>query len=137
MHRFNWEMHYDPIPGAGGGGRGGSGGEVGAVPHRTYRGVNSPWDPPVVYTVRLTAKMMDPRIKVTPPVQQIFIPTARIESEAENALSARKEARASIDKPEAQPQSAAPIAKLEEIAPMKEPALQAGSGRRFLPPPRL
>ncbi len=52
MHRFSWDMHYDPIPGAGGGGRGGGGGN-GAVPHRTYPGVNSPWVAPGTYTVRL------------------------------------------------------------------------------------
>ncbi len=61
MHRFSWDMHYDPIPGAGGGGRGG-GGANGAVPHRTYPGVNSPWVAPGTYTVRLTAngKSMTP-----------------------------------------------------------------------------
>ena len=36
MHRFSWDMHYDPIGAGGGGGRGGGGGG-GAVPHRTYR----------------------------------------------------------------------------------------------------
>jgi photosystem II stability/assembly factor-like uncharacterized protein len=101
MHRFTWDMHYDPLPGAPAGGRGGGTGEVGAVPHRTYRGVNSPWVPPGIYTVRLTANgksvsqpiaiRMDPRVKVTPEVQQIFTLTARIENEAQNALSAKKE----------------------------------------------
>src|SRR5579863_6356374 len=40
MHRFAWDMHYDPIPGAPGGRGGGGGGAVGAVPHRTYPAVN-------------------------------------------------------------------------------------------------
>jgi photosystem II stability/assembly factor-like uncharacterized protein len=30
MHRFIWDMHYDPIPGSGGGGRGGAGDILGA-----------------------------------------------------------------------------------------------------------
>ncbi len=54
MHRFTWDMHYDPIPGMGGGGRGGGGGANGAVPHRTYPAINSPWVAPGTYTVRLT-----------------------------------------------------------------------------------
>ncbi len=122
MHRFTWDMHYDPIPGAGGGGRGGGGGEVGAVPHRTYPGVNSPWVPPGAYTVRFTANgqtltqpitvKMDPRVRVTPEVQQIFTLTARIENEARNALAAQKEAAAMIESG-----SDAQRKKLEEIAP--------------------
>ncbi len=52
MHRVWWDLHYDPI--ADGGGRGGGGGGAGAVPHRTYPSVNSPWAPPGSYTVRLT-----------------------------------------------------------------------------------
>ncbi|MCX6545209.1 MAG: glycoside hydrolase [Acidobacteria bacterium] len=70
MHRVWWDMHYDPI-GEGGGGRGG-GGSAGAVPHRTYPSVNSPWAPPGSYTVRLTvdgknytqpiALKIDPRV---------------------------------------------------------------------------
>ncbi len=122
MHRFTWDMHYDPIPVAGGGGRGGGGGEVGAVPHRTYPGVNSPWVPPGSYTVRLTANgqtltqpitvKMDPRVKVTPEVQQIFTLTIRIENEARNALAAQKEAAAMIESG-----NDAQRKKLEEIAP--------------------
>jgi photosystem II stability/assembly factor-like uncharacterized protein len=131
MHRFTWDMHYDPIAGGGGGGRGGGGGANGAVPHRTYPGVNSPWVAPGVYTVRLTAGgqsvtqpitiQMDPRVKITPEVQQIFTLTTRIESAAQTALAAGKEAQASLDKAKAGPQSAAndaAIKKLEEIVPI-------------------
>jgi hypothetical protein len=103
MHRFTWDMHYDPIAGSGGG-RGGGDGSVGAVPHRTYPAVNSPWVAPGTYTVRLTANgktltqpitiKMDPRVKVTPEVQQIFTLTTRIENEARTAMAAQKEAAA-------------------------------------------
>ncbi|HEX3867762.1 MAG TPA: hypothetical protein VHV78_13465, partial [Gemmatimonadaceae bacterium] len=72
MHRFNWDLHLDPI-GETAGGRGGGGGSNGAVPHRTYPSVNAPWAPPGAYTVRLTvdgksytqpiALRLDPRVK--------------------------------------------------------------------------
>jgi photosystem II stability/assembly factor-like uncharacterized protein len=142
MHRFTWDMHYDPVRGTPGGRGDGS---VGAVPHRTYPGVNSPWVAPGVYTVRLTANgrsvtqpiaiRMDPRVKVTPEVRQIFTLTARIENSAQNALSAQKEARALIERLKARPQSAGTIAligKLEEIAPIEQgdpPTLTSIAGR--------
>src|SRR5271168_1759951 len=99
MHRFIWDMHYDPLPGGGGGGgRGGGGGANGAVPHRTYSGVNSPWVAPGAYTVRLTANgqtltqpiiiKMDPRVKISPEVQQIFTLTTKMEDNARTAAAA-------------------------------------------------
>ena len=142
MHRFTWDLHYDLVPGGGAGGRGGGGGGGGAVPHRTYPSVNSPWVAPGTYSVRLTAGgqsvtqpiavKMDPRVKVTPEVQQIFTLTTRMETDARNAASARTEARALIEKMKARPQSAstdALIAKLEEIAPAEAAAAAAGGGR--------
>ncbi len=130
MHRFIWDMHYDPIPGSGGGGRGGGGGA--AVPHRTYAGVNSPWVAPGTYSVRLTAGgqsvtqpitiKMDPRVKITPEVQQIFTLTTKMEDHATNAAAAYKEARELVEKLKARPQSAANdalIKKVEEIAPRR------------------
>jgi hypothetical protein len=140
MHRFTWDMHYDPLPGAGGGGRGGGGGG-GAVPHRTYAGVNSPWVAPGAYSVRLTANgqsvtqpiviKLDPRVKVTPEVQQIFTWTTRMEDNARSSAAAYKEAREFLDKLKARPQSAANdalIKKVEEIAPV-EAARTDGGGR--------
>jgi len=136
MHRFTWDMHYDPIPGAGGGGRGGGGGGGGAaVPHRTYPSVNSPWVAPGAYTVRLTADgqtltqpitvRLDPRVKVTPDVQQIFTLTTRMETEAHTALTAYKTARAMADSAKG---NDALVKKLEEIAPAAPPP-QNGGGR--------
>ena len=129
-------------PGGGGGGRGGGGGG-GAVPHRTYPGVNSPWVAPGAYTVRLTANgksmtqpitvKMDPRVKITPEVQQIFTLTTQMEDNARDAAAAYKEARALADKIKARPQSAANDALLkqvEEIAPVVD-AAPAGGGRRW------
>jgi photosystem II stability/assembly factor-like uncharacterized protein len=137
MHRFTWDMRYDVVPGTAGGGRGG-GGATGAVPHRTYSQPNAPWVAPGSYTVRLTSDghsvtqpilvKMDPRVKVTPEVQQIFTLTTRIESDAQSALSAQAQARTLLDKLKAQPQSSdrdALIKKLEEIAPAEAPATGA------------
>ena len=50
MHRFSWDLHFDPLgdePREAGGARG-------AVPGRTYPRVEAPWAPPGRYTVRLT-----------------------------------------------------------------------------------
>ena len=73
MHRFTWDMHYNPIVA-----EGAQPGEPaeGAVPHRTYPGINAPWAPAGDYTVRLTvdghaytqpiALRLDPRVKTAP-----------------------------------------------------------------------
>ncbi len=141
MHRFTWDMHYDPTPGAGGGGRGGGGSA--AVPHRTYAGVSSPWVAPGAYTVRLTANgktltqpitiKMDPRVKITPAVQEIFTLTTQMENNARNAADAYKEARAMAEKLHAKPQSAATdtlIKQVDEIAPVEAAAAGGGRGGR-------
>ena len=140
MHRFSWDLHYDPIGGGAGGGRGGGGGG-GAVPHRTYPGVNSPWVAPGTYTVRLTVNgksisqplvvKLDPRVKITTEVQQIFTVTAQIVDSARNAEAAYKDARALAAKVKARLQTAANDAllkQLEELAPA-EPAAGGGRGR--------
>ncbi len=139
MHRFSWDLHYDPLAGGGAGGRGGGGGG-GAVPHRTYPGVNSPWVAPGTYTVRLTvndksmtqpiAVKMDPRVKITPEVQQIFTLTTQMEDNARNAAAAYKDARALADKIKTRPTSAANDALLkqvEDLAPVE--VAPAGGGR--------
>lgn len=144
MHRFTWDMHYDPLPGAGGGGRGGGGGANGAVPHRTYPGVNSPWVAPGTYSVRLTANgqsltqpiviKMDPRVKITPEVQQIFTWTTKMEDNARSSAAAYKDARDLVAKLKALPQSAANdalIKKVEDLAPAESaPATGGGRGGR-------
>jgi hypothetical protein len=69
MHRFMWDLHFQPL--AGGGGRGGL--PMAAVIHNTAQPPNSPWVMPGNYTVKLTANgktitqtltvKMDPRVK--------------------------------------------------------------------------
>jgi hypothetical protein len=136
MHRFIWDMHYDPIPGTAAGGRGG-GGANGAVPHRTYPGVNSPWVAPGSYSVRLTADghtqtqpvvvKLDPRVKITPAVQQIFTLSAQAEDHARTAAAAYKEARAMAAKLKADDPR---LKQLTEIAPEQAPAPAEGGGGR-------
>ncbi len=136
MHRVTWEMHYDPI--AEGGGRGG-GGSMGAVPHMTFPGVNSPWAAPGTYAVRLTTGgksytqpivlKLDPRIK-TPAVgiAQLTSLTTEMYDGARNARTVYSQARAlvaALDKAQGA-DVAAFKAKLEEIAP----APAAGGGGR-------
>jgi hypothetical protein len=69
MHRFLWDLHYQPLRG-GGGGRGGL--PIAAVPHDTPPAPNSPWAAPGQYSVKLTVDgkayiqplivKMDPRV---------------------------------------------------------------------------
>jgi hypothetical protein len=73
MHRFMWDLHYQPLRGVGG--RGGL--PIAAVPHDTPPAPTSPWAAPGQYTVRLTVDgksytqpltlKMDPRV-TTPPL---------------------------------------------------------------------
>jgi photosystem II stability/assembly factor-like uncharacterized protein len=66
MHRFMWDMRFDPVDPAGFL-------EGPAVPHRTYLVPNTPWAPPGSYTVRLVVDgktytqpmklVLDPRVK--------------------------------------------------------------------------
>lgn len=70
MHRFTWDMRYQPIDGAQP-----AEAETGAVPHRTYFAATTPWAPPGSYTVRLVADgkmyaqpldlVLDPRVKTS------------------------------------------------------------------------
>ncbi|MDE3153920.1 MAG: glycoside hydrolase, partial [Acidobacteriota bacterium] len=68
MHRFSWDLHYQPLgpePREASGANG--------VPHHTYPAVDTPWAPPGQYTVRLVVNgrrytqpltlKLDPRVK--------------------------------------------------------------------------
>ncbi len=136
MHRFMWDMHYDPI--GEGGGRGGGGG-MGAVPHHTYSGVNSPWAAPGSYTVRLTAGgksytqpimlRLDPRIKASAvDLAQLTALTTEMYDGAKNAQAAYTRARALVALlDQAQGAAAATFkVQVEAIAP---PAPTGGGGR--------
>jgi hypothetical protein len=74
MHRFTWDVHYQPLS-SGGTGRGGL--PIAAVAHNTAPAPTSPWVAPGRYSVRLTVSgksyvqpitvKQDPRVK-TPPL---------------------------------------------------------------------
>jgi hypothetical protein len=123
-------MHYDPLPGTNGG-RGF--GADGAVPHRTYSTVHSPWIAPGAYSVRLTVDgksltqpitiKLDPRVKITPDVQQIFTLTTRAETYARNAAAALAEARVMMATAKDERRK-----KLEALAPPDAPAPAGGGG---------
>jgi photosystem II stability/assembly factor-like uncharacterized protein len=82
MHRFMWDLHYQPIPGVGGG-RGGGGLPIAAVPYDTVPAPTTPWVAPGTYTIRLQVNgktydqpivvKQDPRVK-TPALamQQVY-----------------------------------------------------------------
>ncbi|MEP6618786.1 MAG: glycoside hydrolase [bacterium] len=104
MHRFSWDMHFDPIVA-----EGAAPGEpaTGAVPHRTYPSVTSPWAPPGQYTVRLTVDgksysqplvlRLDPRVKATPAaLSQLATLTKEMYSGALALHSAYTDARALV-----------------------------------------
>jgi photosystem II stability/assembly factor-like uncharacterized protein len=105
MHRFQWDMHLEPIvaPGA-------APGEPaeGAVPHRTYPALNAPWAPDGSYTVRLTADgktysqpmtvRLDPRVKTpAPALAKLTSLTQELYDGAKAAHLAYLEARAKSD----------------------------------------
>ena len=52
MHRFLWDVHYQPLGGGGGGGRGGL--PIQGIPYNSPSGTSTPWVSPGTYTVRLT-----------------------------------------------------------------------------------
>jgi len=69
LHRFMWDLHFQPLTSAGG--RGGL--PIAAVARNTVAAPNAPWVPPGTYTVKLTVNgktlsqpltvRMDPRVK--------------------------------------------------------------------------
>jgi hypothetical protein len=71
---------------------------------------------------------MDPRVKITPEVQQIFTLTTQMEDNARNAAAAYKDARALADKVKARPQSAANDALLKELAEIAPVEVADGGG---------
>jgi photosystem II stability/assembly factor-like uncharacterized protein len=75
MHRFSWDLKFDPVS-PGDLVPAGDEEATGAVPGRTYPNYNVPWVPPGTYTVRLTVDgaaktqpivvRLDPRVRMAP-----------------------------------------------------------------------
>jgi hypothetical protein len=103
MHRFTWDVHYQPIAGVGGG-RGGGGLPIAAVPNDTVPAPTTPWVAPGTYTVKLTVNgktysepivvKQDPRVK-TPALamQQVYALSKAMYDETLGAAAALDAAR--------------------------------------------
>ena len=148
MHRFSWDLRFDPIGDEGPR----EGGATGAVPRRTYPAVNAPWAPPGAYSVRLTVQgkqftqplvlRLDPRVR-TPALglqrlaalSREMYDGARAVHDAyaqARALAARLDSAGGAD-------AAAFKTQVESLAPAPRPAPRGfgGFGRGPAGPPTL
>jgi len=104
MHRFSWDLKFDPVSPAD---LAPAGDEeaTGAVPGRTYPNYNVPWVPPGNYTVRLSVDgvartqpivvRLDPRVRIAPEaLTQLNTLSTTLYWEAVAAHSASNDARA-------------------------------------------
>jgi photosystem II stability/assembly factor-like uncharacterized protein len=155
MHRFIWDVHYQPLPGApaGGGGRGGL--PIQAIPFNTAPAPGTPWVNPGTYIVKLTVNgrsytqpivvKQDPRVK-TPPLamQQVYARTKAMYFGALDAQSAADRlsdlrAQAAKLQPQARGAIADALAAFERKAAALEGARPSpgvgGRGGRGGPPP--
>jgi photosystem II stability/assembly factor-like uncharacterized protein len=138
VHRFTWDLRFDPFgedPDAG------DEGATGAVPHHTYDLPYSPWAPPGTYTARLTVDgkryeqpitlRLDPRVN-TPAagLAQLNTLTRELYDAAAQAHSAYSEARALMGRLGSGADAAALKTRIEAIAP---PEIGARRGRGFGP----
>ena len=144
LHRFTWDMRYQPI---GDNPRTGEVEATGAVPHRSERTPVAPWAPPGGYTVRLAVNgksytqpltlRLDPRIR-TPAagLRQLAALSREMYDLAAAAHAADHAARARIDSVPATLR-----AQIESLAPSPGRAVgrpgQAGPSPRPPPPPTL
>jgi photosystem II stability/assembly factor-like uncharacterized protein len=99
MHRFTWDVHYQPL--GAGGGRGGL--PIAAVPYDTVPSPSTPWVNPGTYTVKLTVNAktysqpievkQDPRVKTSAlTMQQVYSLTKSAYYAAIDAQAAAQQA---------------------------------------------
>ena len=144
MHRFLWDVHYQPIAGAGGGGRGGL--PIQGIPYNSPSSATTPWVSPGTYTVTLTVGgrsdtqpmtvKQDPRVKTPPAVmQQVYALTDALyfganEAQAAAAeISALREQAAKIQAQGTAAQALAAFVKKAAALEGQRPAAGAGGGR--------
>jgi photosystem II stability/assembly factor-like uncharacterized protein len=140
MHRFTWDMRYDPIEGTPP-----SESSTGAVPHRTYYAGTTPWVAAGSYTVRLVVDgktftqplrvVLDPRVKTPASVMSQVATLSREMYEGARTLrAAYVTARAKSERlTDAQLKSA-----IDSIAPPPVPRRQGGGfGQAPSGPPTL
>jgi photosystem II stability/assembly factor-like uncharacterized protein len=143
MHRFMWDVHYQPLPaGGGGGGRGGL--PITAIPYNTAPGPVTPWVSPGTYTAKLTVDgksytqpivvKQDPRVKTSAlAMAQVYTLTDAMyfgavdaQRAAEAAAALRAQATALV--PKAQGPAATALAAFEKKAAALEGQRPAGGG---------
>jgi hypothetical protein len=145
MHRFTWDLHYQPLDG---GRLGGANLPIAAIAHNTVPAPTTPWVNPGVYTVKLTVNgrswsqpitvKQDPRVK-TPALalQQIYTLSKATYYGAVDALNAAKQAQGLRDqiakvRPQATGAAADALAALDrKVEALEPPPSQssAGAGR--------
>jgi photosystem II stability/assembly factor-like uncharacterized protein len=143
MHRFVWDVHYQPLgAGAGGGGRGGL--PIQAIPHNSAPAPTTPWVNPGTYSVKLTVNgksytqpivvRQDPRVRTPAAVMgQVYSLTKVMYQGAVDAMSAVEKIaalRAQIAKrePQAQGEPANLLAAFEKKAHALEGTAPAAGG---------
>jgi photosystem II stability/assembly factor-like uncharacterized protein len=142
MHRFTWDMRYDPIDGT-------SQSEGGAVPHRTYLVTTTPWAPPGSYTVRLVADgktytqplklVLDPRVKTPASAMAQVATLSREMYDGAVALRAAYVAARTMSDRLTSASDAALKSQIDSIAPAPTRGARPGFGFRQAPsgPPTL
>ena len=146
MHRFTWDLHYDPLDRSAR--LGGPNLPIAAVPHNTVPAPTTPWANPGQYTVKLTVNgrtwsqpitvKQDPRVK-TPALalQQIYTLSKAAYYGALDAQHAATQARGLRDQiAKVRPQATGAVAdalaaldrKVEALEPPPAPS-SGGSGR--------
>ncbi|MFI5235216.1 MAG: hypothetical protein ACHQXA_05840, partial [Gemmatimonadales bacterium] len=141
MHRFSWDLRFDPIGDRGPGGDNGA-----AVPHRTYPSVYAPWAPPGNYSVRLTVGgkhfsqpltlYLDPRVRTPAPALARLAALTRemyVGARAAHADAVRARALVEILAKTEGPGVAAFRIQVESLAPAPAPGGRGrfgGRGRR-------
>jgi photosystem II stability/assembly factor-like uncharacterized protein len=138
VHRYFWDLHYDPIGEYGPYGIGG-----GATPGRHFPGINSPWAAPGNYTVRLSANgvrlsqpivvRLDPRVKLPPLAATTLATLTRdLYRSAQDARMAYEKARALSVKLEGNtnPDARTLKARIDSLAPATVATGGGGRGGR-------
>ena len=143
MHRFLWDVHFQPLAGAGSGGRGGL--PIQGIPHNSPSAATTPWVAPGAYTLTLTAGersysqpitvRQDPRVRTPAAVmQQVYALTEAMyfgAIEAQEAATALAAIRPQAGKIQAQGAAAQALAAfIEKAAALEGKPPAAGGGGR-------
>ena len=140
MHRFVWDVHYQPLGAAAGGGRGGL--PIQGIPHNSPAAATTPWVSPGTYTVTLAvggrrysqpiAVKQDPRVKTPAAVmQQVYALTDAMyfgAVEAQEAAASIESLRGQAAKIQAQGAAAQALAAFAQKATALEGQRPAAGG---------